>query len=210
MSPSIHIFGPFTAHTSSEVISVLSGQAFLVDCDQTGRFSGRAQNWGGGLTVAFVFFGEGVSGNRGEKGRFIGERRNGGSHRLDLEATVEDYKVDWNWSAETSSIHTRSPDKSRLTSVVTLSWSLDFAQKAAAERDVITFKSRVSSDTSTLSGTNLSVPLSLPAVMTSSCRCNRLLRKWLCIPHNCLSVDVWWTYSCSPARVFFFPATMIR
>lgn len=47
-SPPIHICGPITAHTSSEVISVLSVQASFVDCDQTGRLSGTTQkiHWG--------------------------------------------------------------------------------------------------------------------------------------------------------------------
>lgn len=67
-SPPIHISGPITAHTSSEVISVLSGQAAFVDCDQTDRLSGTTQKYTGGWingerkAVALVCF----SGGGGE------------------------------------------------------------------------------------------------------------------------------------------------
>lgn len=94
-------------------MSFLDRLFLLIVIKQAGLVEGH--NMGGEKNSSICFLWGGGAGcqeievRRGDLDlKQTGERRNGESHRLDHEATVEGYKVDWNCSAETSSIHTLS------------------------------------------------------------------------------------------------------
>lgn len=131
-----HLWAYYNTHTSSEVIGVLSGWAFCCCC--CWLWSNRQAEWnntkcmlkdgavGGEKSSSICLLWRGGV----RKQRWQGEietsnkegRRNGGSHRLHAEATVEEGQggletISWNCS-----IHTSTQDKTRLTSLGTFSF----------------------------------------------------------------------------------------